>query len=275
MPRSSFPSAKHHLLVVLILALLASLTVLSASALAEEGPEDTPPIIHYASVSPGTLPNWGGLATVTVNATDDFGIYQAYADVQLPDGGGLSVQLFPSGDTNYTGYFDIPANYGFQPVSYYVNVQVWDTNGGFDTDVAGQVDVEPQPPADEPPTMSDPFVSPRELPSAGGTVTLGVTAYDLVNTTAYARVTDSEGGPPTYVDLTPTTWPKFEGRLYVPGNATSTVRTYSVEMTGVDVIGQSTSIDAGQFTVAAISPSRGPACSARHRGGPSPCAGAK
>jgi hypothetical protein len=275
MPRSSTTSATRHLAAVLLLALLAPLSVLAGPVLAEEGPQDTPPIIHYASVSPGALPNWGGVATVTVNAIDDFGIYQAYANVQLPDGGGLTVQLFPSGDTNYTGYFDIPANYGFQPVSYYVDVQVWDTNGGFDTDVAGRVDVEPQPPVNEPPTMSDPFVLPRELPSDGGTVTIGVTAYDLVNTTAYARVTDSEGGPSTYVDLTPTTWPKFEGRLYVPGNATSMVKTYSVEMTGVDDIGQSTSIDAGQFTVAAINPSRGPACSARHRRGRSLCAPAK
>jgi len=119
--------------------------------------------------------------------------------------------------------------------------------------------------------MSDPLVSPRELPSEGGTVLLGVTAYDLVDTTAYARVTDSAGGV-TYVDLAPTTWPKFEGRLYVPGNATPTVRTYGVEMVGVDAIGQSSSIDAGQFTVAGV---RGKVCSARHSGGRSPCAGGR
>jgi hypothetical protein len=271
MPQSSTKRAKRHLVAVLVLALLAPLTVLTSPALAQ-GTEDNPPTIHYASVSPGGLPNWGGVATVTLNAVDDVGIAQAYADVQLPDGGSASVELLPSGDTNYTGYFDVPANYGFATASYVFTVQVWDTNGASDTEAAGQVDVEPQIPPDEPPAMSDPFVSPRELSAAGGTVTIGVTAYDIVNTTAYAIVTDDSGGPTTYVDLTPTTWPKFEGRLYLRGNATTATQTYSVEIVGVDDLGQSSSIDAGQVTVAGI---RGKACSARHSGSRSTCANAK
>jgi|GEM_PF-1831959 len=271
MTRSSIRSTKHRLPSILLLALLGPLTVLTGPALAKRPPADNPPIIQYATVSPGALPDWGGLATISVNAVDDVGISQAYAYIQQPDGTQASVELLPSGDTNYTGYFDVPANYGYSTVSYHFNVEVWDTNGASDTDVAGQVDVEGQIPPDPAPTMSDPFVSPRELTAAGGTVLLGVTAYDAVNSTAYARVTDSEGVV-SYVDLQPTTWPKFEGRLYVPGNATTTDRTYSVEIIGVDVLGQSSSIDAGVFTVAGVRPTPGPACAARHLGSRSPCA---
>jgi hypothetical protein len=285
MPRVATDSARRTFF--LLLALLALVAVAPAPALAQE--QDNPPYIHYATVSPGGLPNWGGVVTVDVNAGDDIGIAQASATVRLPDGTTQSIELLHSGDTNYTGYWDVPANYGYQTASYYFDVEVWDTGGASATGTAGQVDVEPSIAPDPPPTMSDPSVSPRELSIAGGTVRLGVTAYDSVHSTAYARVTDSNGTV-FQVDLEPTTWPRFEGYLYVPGNATSTVRTYTVEMVGVDDLGQSSSIDAGQFTVAgitpdpppallqsngSITPGRGPTCSARHFGARSPCAQAR
>jgi hypothetical protein len=251
MPKPRVKNASRHLLAVILVAVLAPLTALTGPAFAQE--EDNPPFIHYASVSPGALPDWGGVATVTVNAGDDIGISQAYADVHTSDGSDYVVEMPWSEDTNYTGYLDIPANYGYGTVSYSFSVTVVDTNGASTTGSAGQVDVEGQIPPDAAPVMSDPFVSPRELPWDGGTVLMGVTAYDIVDTTAYARVTDGAGGV-TYVDLTPTTWPKFEGRLYVRGNTTSDAQTYSVEMVGVDPLGQSTTIDAGQLTVAASPP---------------------
>jgi hypothetical protein len=239
-------------LIAVLLVVFASLAALPGSAVAQEV-EDNPPFIHYASVSPGALPDWGGVATVTVNAGDDVGIARAYADVTASDGSSYTVEMPWSEDTNYTGYFDVPANPGYGTVSYSFTVTVVDANGTSATASAGQVDVEGQIRPDEPPTMSDPFVTPRGLTWSGGTVTLGVTAYDIVDTTAYARVTDGAGGV-TYVDLAPTTWPKFEGRLYVRGNTTTEVQTYSVEMVGVDVLGQSTSIDAGHVTVDASPP---------------------
>jgi hypothetical protein len=280
MSRSITPGWRHHLLLGLVLALLAPLTVLASGAAAEVGPEDTPPIINSASVSPNSMPYTGGTATLTVNASDDFAIYQADVSVQNPDGSGLNVPLYPSAieatSVTYSGSFEVPPNYSDQQLTYYVNVMVYDTNGGFDLAELGEVTVDAQPQFDEPPTVSDPFVSPRDLPASGGPVTLRVSAYDLRGISyAYARVTAPDGGL-TDVELIPISSSEFEGVFEAPANTTGDPLTYGVKMTALDDIGQETWIDGGQLTVAGRAAARhGKACSARHSGGRSPCAKGK
>lgn len=281
MPRPFALGCRHHLLLGVCLALLVPLTVLTASAAAQGGGSDTPPIINSASVTPSSMPYTGGTATIDVNASDDFAIYQADASVHNPDGSGLNVSLIPSAidatSTTYSGNFEVPPNYSDQSLTYYVTVMVYDTNGGFDYTEVGQVTVDAQPQFNEAPVLSDPFVGPRELTAAGGPVTLRVSAYDTGGITdAYARVTAPDGGT-TDVTLVPISASEFEGVFDAPANLTGAAQSYGVTMTALDDVAQGSSVDAGTFTVAAAT-AAGPgrsACSARRSGSRSPCAKGK
>ncbi len=262
------------ILIAVLLALLAPLTVLAERSVAQEPVEDNPPTITGVTILPGSLPYTGGEVTITVNAVDDFGIVSASAQV-TSFLGGQNVTLLPTGPTAYSGTVQIGANFSDESLSHLVEVQVTDTNGAMTFEIVGDIQVDAQPQFDEPPIVSDPSVEPRELPPAGGPVTLRVSAWDLRGITyAYARVTDPDGGS-TDVELIPISSSVFEGVFDAPANTTSAARTYSVEMTALDDIGQGASVDGGQFTVAAQTathPGRGSVCSARHSGSRSPCA---
>jgi hypothetical protein len=274
MPRAIAPSLLPRVLIAVVLALLAPLTVLAERSLAQEPTEDTPPTITSVTIAPASLPSTGGEVTITVDAVDDFGIVSASAQV-TSFFGSQGVTLLQTGPTTYSGTVQIGPNYSEEPLSHLVEVQLTDTNGALTFEIVGDVNVDAQPQFDEPPIVSDPSVEPRELPAAGGPVTFRVSAWDLRGITyAYARVTDPNGGL-TDVELIPISSSQFEGTFDAPGNTTSTAQTYSVTMTAQDDIGQESFVDGGQFTVtapAATHPGRGSVCSARHSGSRSPCA---
>lgn len=272
MSRSIIATTQPRALIALLLALLAPLTVLADRSLAQEPVEDTPPTITGVTIVPGSLPYTGGEVTITVNAVDDIGIVSASAQV-TSFLGGQSVTLLPTGPAAYSGTVQIGANFSDEPLNYVVEAQVTDTNGAMTFEIVGDVSVDAQPQFDEPPIVSDPSVEPRELPAAGGPVTLRVSAWDLRGISyAYARVTGPDGGL-TDVELIPISSSVFEAVFDAPANTTSAAQAYSVEMTALDDIGQGASVDGGRFTVAARThPGRGSVCSARHSGSRSPCA---
>ncbi len=236
--------------MAVLLALLASSVALPGGAVAQEPGEDNPPLVSNGTVTPSSLPYLGGTVAISVDAVDDFGITMVYADVLGPDGSPLSVQLIPSGVTTYSGTVAIPPNFTDSAASYSVNVQASDTNGATTTEFAGEIQVDAQPQFDEAPVASDPSVEPRELPAAGGAVTIGATATDNRGISeVYATVT-LPGGGTVAVPLEPVSAIRFEGVFTAPANTGTTAEQYAIEITALDDIGQPGSVDAGTVTVA-------------------------
>jgi len=232
---------------------LSVLLVPTGPAAAQE-PEDTAPVISSVSINPGSLPYTGGKVTITVDATDDFGIATVWADVHDYGGGSASgVELLASGPTTYTGTVDIGPNYSDTPIGYNVGVQVTDTNGAMTwEEFAGNIDVDAQQQFDEPPTAYDPVVSPRELSAAGGEVTLAFSAWDLRGISWASATVTLPNGETTEVTTEPISSDRFEGRLTVPPNSGTTPQTYSIEFIAYDDIGQWATVDGGDVTVAPI-----------------------
>jgi hypothetical protein len=251
MPRSSTTSLKHRLVVAVLLALLAPLAVFTDRSAAQEGPgSDNAPIVSNAAVDPSSLPYDGGSVEISADVVDDFGIAMVYGEVLGPDLSPQSVLMLPSGTSSYSGSLNLLPNYTDSPVSYYVNVTGTDTNGAFDTEFAGEITLDAQPQFDEAPVVFDPSVEPRDLPAAGGPVTIRASASDNRGISeVYANVTLPDGGTAN-VPLEPISSVQFEGVYDAPPNATSTAATYGIEITALDDIGQPGSVDAGQITVA-------------------------
>lgn len=240
-------------LLVLMLALLASLILWTDRAEAQSGPEeDTPPLVFNAAVNPTSLGHEGGTVTVSADVTDDVGVARVYADVVSQDGNNTSffVELQPAGGTLYSATVDIPQNFTDNPIDWAAAVTAEDTTAQVGQSAAGEVTVDAQPQFDEPPVVSNTSVDPRNLPAAGGPVTIEADASDLRGISeAYAVVTLSGGGSTT-VPMEGISSSRFRGVFNAPANTGPTPQQYSVEVSALDDIGQQTTADAGPFTVA-------------------------
>jgi hypothetical protein len=152
MSGSILVAAKNRSLAAVFVGLLfAALLLAPHRAGAEVGLEDTPPIISNGVVSPSTVPYTGDQIRIDVDIADDFGVFMAYAAVYGPEGIVENVMLIPSkidesgvGGT-YSGLFNAPPNYTASAVSYGVEAQATDTNGGTDYELIGGFEVEAQP----------------------------------------------------------------------------------------------------------------------------------
>ncbi|MBJ7328713.1 MAG: choice-of-anchor D domain-containing protein [Solirubrobacteraceae bacterium] len=214
--------------------------------------ENQAPVLMNQTASPRSLPAEGGPVTISAIATDDVRVESVYAEVTGTDGSNHTVTLHATALQTYEGTFNAPANTSHEPVSYQVSVIATDDEDAYAQQYAGEVQVAGQPEFDEPPSVFDPVVSPRNLPSAGGDVTLRVSATDLRGITeAWATVT-RPGGSTARVDLEPIDGTRFEGTYNAPENTGSTAAEYAIEMTASDDIGQTSSVDGGKVTVAAV-----------------------
>ncbi len=250
MSRSRPSHASLHRFAVLLAALLAAFVATPGSALAE----DTPPLVSNGTITPGSLPYLGGTVTISADAVDDVGVTTVYANVTNPDGGLQSVQLIQSGPQTYSGTLTVGPNFTDSPVSYGIEVQATDTNGATDTQLIGSVDVDAQPQFDEAPIASDPTVEPRELPAAGGTVTISAAASDNRGISeVYANVVLPDGSSAS-VPLEGNASSRYEGTYRVPANTGTTAQQYAIEVVALDDIGQQGTVDAGVVTVAAPAP---------------------
>ena len=235
------------------LAVVATLLVLPQASLAQEPGEDTPPDVSNAYVSPGYLDYTGGDVYINADVVDDFGVTMVYADVYGPDGV-QSVQLFSSGATTYGGHVLIPPNYTPWLVSYGVNVQASDTNGATDYEVAGEIQVGPEPQFDQAPYVSDPQVQPRDLPATGGTADISATATDDRSVANVFAIVTSPGGATTEVWMGLVGGSQYQAAFTAPANTTAAAETYAVLIVAQDDSGQTASADGGVFTVAAQPP---------------------
>lgn len=267
MSGSSAIESKHQrlLLAALLLFLSALLLGPSRSTAAEGGGEDTPPVISNGVVSPGGLPYQGGTVSIDVDVEDDFGVSMAYAAIYGPNGIWENVLLIPSkispeGVATYSGSVNVPPNYTDSQVSYGVEIQASDTNGASALELIGWIDVEAQPQFDEAPFVSDPTVTPRQLPASGGPVKIRATATDNRSVSSVHATVTPPGGTSFQIEMEPISSSQFEGVFDVPGNADPTARQYAIEIVAEDDIGQPGTADAGIVTVAPTSlpPAGGP-----------------
>jgi hypothetical protein len=242
----------HHLRASRIARLLALLAfafvwIAPGSALAD----DNPPIVTGGSVTPTSLGYEGGPVTITAHAIDDFGIVMVYATVYDSVGSPNVVQLIQSGDDEFTGQIDAPANQTNTPQQYGVEVSATDTNGGVDTKIIGYINVAAAPKPDADPVVTNPTVTPRDVPERAGNVTIGATATDDHNIDSVVAIVEGlDYTTFATIELTGQ-YPNYKGVFDVPDNTTSNPVRYHVRIIAVDDIGQSSQIDGGIFTVAA------------------------
>jgi hypothetical protein len=231
-----------------LVAVFAALTLLafSPSAWAND-----PPVVTNPTVAPTGLSQAGGIVTVNAHVTDDSNALDiVFIEVRGPllfstamTRGGLTPD-------DWYGSVALPSNDTNQPVNWDVYVRALDLEEAETTVLAGTAQVAAQAEFDEPPSVFDPAVSPRDLSSAGGSVMLSVSAWDLRGISeAYAVVT-APGGVTTHVVLDPISADRFQGVFNAPANAGVSPAQYSVLFRALDDIGQETTLDGGVFTVA-------------------------
>jgi hypothetical protein len=250
MPRSRKADASPLVAVAVLFALLVALVGAPDRAVAAG--TDFPPVVTNGVVSPTGLPNTGGTITVTVDAVDDVGLATVWIEAMGNDGSYASVEMVPSlVDTSYSATLSIAANPSDQPVSHTIAVHAWDGNSGETIAWLGEVQVDATPQFDELPIVSDPSVDPRELPAAGGTVTIQATATDTRGISEVLAVVASPGGGSTVVYLEAISSSRFEVTFTAPANTGAAPLEHAIEIFAYDDIGQQASVDAGIVTVAA------------------------
>jgi hypothetical protein len=114
---------------------------------------------------------------------------------------------------------------------------------------AGETRVAGAPAVDDPPVVSDPSVTPRNLPSTGGPVTLAVSASDLFGVSHVYGTITAPGGAATSVVLDTVGGGRYQGVFNAPANALPYPLQYAVAMTALDGRAQPTTVDGGTFTV--------------------------
>lgn len=234
----------------LLLLLLAALVVTTGPAFAE----DAPPVVTDGSVTPDMLDFNGGPVDVTATVTDDVGVATVSVLFTGENGTYIDGALLPAGGDTYAGSVTLPPNDTEYALSYGVDVTATDTTGQQHVLGIARVSVQPRPFVDDPPFVVDPLVSPRILPSTGGTLQLGVSAWDLHGISeAYATITHA-GAEPWVIGLTQTGETRFGTPLQLPPNETFQPVVYGVRFTAHDDIGQRSSVDGGQVTVEAAPP---------------------
>jgi len=236
-------------MLAVLLGLAGAVLLVADRAAAEETePDTTPPAIVAAELSPGSLPYEGGNVQIRVEIVDPSGVQMVSAQIYGSDGSYQAIQLFEGYKDNYFGTLEVPANYSDSPMSYGIEVQVYDTLNNYNAGSIGEVQVEGQPQFDEAPYVSEPTVWPQFLPAEGGTVTISADASDNRSISAvYATVSTLAGS--TEVPLQPVSSSHFESSFEVPANAGPLAAEYMVEVVAEDDIGQQARGIAGTITV--------------------------
>jgi hypothetical protein len=233
------------------LVLFGAMLLLCGQALADAGgPEDNPPMIGGGTVTPSTLSHEGGNVQLSAEVTDDFGVSMVYAQVYLPDGSTQLIQLYQGGPNTYYGTLEVPPNGSNEEAHYGVEIQAWDTNGGYAGTLIGDVQEEAALPFDQYPYVVQPELTPSYLPAEGGPTTISVYASDdhsVAN--VYALLTTLPGGGDTELTLSPRGENRYEATFTAPPNPGPLAAEHLVEIIAEDDIGQQTRVTAGTLVV--------------------------
>jgi hypothetical protein len=254
--------------LTLFLGLCGALLLSADRAAADGEGEDTPPQIVSGSLTPSYLPYSGGNVQIQAEIVDDVGVHMTTAQVYGSDGSFQAIQLYEGFTNNYFGTLEVPENTSEGTMSYYVEVQAYDTYNAWVNTTIGEVQVEGQPQFDESPWISFTEMNPTVLPAEGGTVTIAAEAGDNRGLSAvYAAVT-GPGGSYTEVALNGVSSSRFEGTFSPPANSGTVAAEYVVEVVVQDDIGQESRAGAGIVTVEAPPP---PPVEEPWRPGSGPC----
>jgi hypothetical protein len=227
--------------------------LLCGQAIADEGGlEDNPPMIGGGVVTPSNLSYQGGSVQLSAEVTDDFGVSMVYALIYDPDGSTQLIQLYQGDLNTYYGTLEVPENGSNEQANYGVEIQAWDTNGGYSGTLVGGVQEEAALPFDQYPYVVGQEVLPSYLPAEGGSTTISVEASDdrsVAN--VYALLTTLPGGGDTELTLSPRGENRYEGTFTAPANPGPEAAEYLVEIIAEDDIGQQTRISAEPLVVEA------------------------
>lgn len=236
-----------------LLVLAGSMVLVCGQAVADEGgAEDNPPMIGGGTVTPSTLSYEGGNVQLSTEVTDDFGVSMVYALIYDPDGSTQLIQLYQGNLNTYYGTLEVPANYSSEQANYGVEIQAWDTNGGYAGTLIGGVQEEAALPFDQYPYVIGETVLPSYLPAEGGPTTISVEASDDHSVArVYALLTTLPGGGDTELTLSPRGENRYEATLTAPANSGPLAAETLVEIIAEDDIGQQTRVTAGTLVVEA------------------------
>jgi hypothetical protein len=218
-------------------------------AVTVNAPDNQAPVIGACQVTPRALLAAGGTVTITASVTDDMAVSTVRALITRPDGTLTSVTLSAQGGNNYQGTFAVPANTGGNPQTYQVEIRATDNSGNQSTADCGSFIVAiPDPTA---PVLINCNITPRALPSGGGTATITADATDNVSVQSVIAEIQRPDGTTTTVQLTSTGGSGYQGALTLPANDTNLARTYLVRLVATDPSGNRATEDCGVVTVAA------------------------
>jgi hypothetical protein len=255
--------------LTLFLGLCGALLLSADPAAADGEGEDAPPQIVFGSLTPSYLPSSGGNVQIQAEIVDDVGVYMTTAQVYGSDGSYQAIQLYEGFSHNYFGTLEVPENTSEGTVSYYVEVQAYDTVNAWVNTTIGEVQVEGRPQFDEAPWVSSTEMYPSVLPAEGGPVTIRAEAGDNRGLAGiYATIT-GPGGTSAEVAMYALDSSHFEGTFTAPANPGPLGAEYVIEVVAVDDIGQQGRAAAGTVTVEAPPPP--PPVEGPWRPGTGPC----
>ena len=251
--RSLTTSTRWVRVLTTLLALAGTMLLFCCQAVADEGgPEDNPPAIGGGTVTPSTLSHEGGSVQLSAEVTDDFGVSMVYALIYYPDGSTQLIQLYQGNLNTYYGTLEVPANFSNEQANYGVEIQAWDTNGGYAGTLIGGVQEEAALPFDQYPYVVGETVAPSYLPAEGGPTTISVEASDdhsIAN--VHALLTTLPGSGDSELTLSPRGENRYEGTFTAPANSGPLAAEYIVEIIAEDDIGQQTRVTAGTLVIEA------------------------
>ncbi len=148
---------------------------------------------------------------------------------------------------------NIPSNSSNDPINHNVDMSATGNDGGSALEIVGSIDQDGQIEFDQAPNVSITSVTPTELASEGGDVTIQANADDDHSVSeVYVTLTGSDGSS-TVVNLAGISAQGWEGTFSAPANTSRTNPvTYATQATALDDAGQSGFSDGPQIYVAPV-----------------------
>jgi hypothetical protein len=229
--------------------------LLAVPATAAACGESAPPIVKSADLTPHALPWEGGTIVLTAKVESDCGV-DVYAEVSTSEGLQWSFQVVATEETvdenprSYRAEIGAPPNYQESPFGYQITLRALDDFEGSTEAYWGETEVAGAPQFDEAPYVSNSTVTPRNVGTEGGWVTISADVSDNRSINYVFANIMLPNETLKEVPLEPVSSSHFVGHYKAPANYGAAAQSYSVNVYGEDDIGQQRAEDAGTFSVA-------------------------
>lgn len=212
--------------------------------------ENAPPDVLSCSVSPPLLGPDGGTATVNAHIQDETGVDHVDVQVTAPgfsDSFSISLASGTPQDGNWSGTFDVPANFSGAILHYNFQLTAVDDRGASTSGSCGSVAVECRTTDNEAPKITACSATPRFLPNKGGSITVTATVTDNIGVTSVkARFT---GAGNLLFNMNSLGGNQYQGVASIPGGSTAAL--YAITIEARDAADQLTTANCGSVRVAA------------------------